>query len=142
CSDGWQFIPASTFHEPPNPGSDALESRLVGDYMLYVLVLGGGSAQKEIAYDLYGVGWTEAGLHQVILSDGIDPIEQMGDAAVVVGTDGADLHFSAITLSDSPDETFDYVRKGASQGELRSHGFLYKPENEDTGMLGLAISVP
>lgn len=34
------------------------------------------------------------------------------------------------------------MRKGASQGELRSHGFFYKSENEDTGMLGLPISVP
>ena len=32
--------------------------------------------------------------------------------------------------------------RGASQGELRSHGFFYKLEDEDSGMLGLPISVP
>jgi hypothetical protein len=36
----------------------------------------------------------------------------------------------------------DYVRKGASQGELRSHGFFYKPETAESGMLGLPIAMP
>jgi len=35
-----------------------------------------------------------------------------------------------------------YVRKGASQGELRSQGFFYKPDGEDSGTLGLPMSVP
>ena len=141
-SDGTQSIPASNYQELPNPRGYALQNRFVGDYLLYGMGSGWWYPQKKSTSDLYAVHWTDAGVHKITLSHGIDRIEQMGDAAVVVGTDGADLHFSAITLSDSPDETFDYVRKGASQGELRSHGFLYKPENEDTGMLGLAISVP
>ena len=86
--------------------------------------------------------WTNGDVHKIQLSHGIDRIEQMGDAAVVVGTDGADLHFSAVSLIGSPEEMFDYVRKGASQGELRSHGFLYKPKDEDAGTLGLPISLP
>jgi hypothetical protein len=32
------------------------------------------------------------------------------------------------------------VRKNASQGELRSHGFFYKPDGGDSGMLGLPIA--
>jgi len=44
--------------------------------------------------------------------------------AVVVGTDGRDLHFSSIRLNDSPAIADSYTRKGASQGELRSHGFF------------------
>jgi hypothetical protein len=34
------------------------------------------------------------------------------------------------------------VIKDASQGELRSHGFFYKPDGPDSGTLGLPISVP
>ena len=41
-----------------------------------------------------------------------------------------------------PEVRDDYVRKGASQGELRSHGFFYKPETAESGMLGLPIAVP
>jgi hypothetical protein len=39
------------------------------------------------------VQWTNGDVHKIPLSHGIDRIEQMGDAAVVVGTDGADLQF-------------------------------------------------
>src|SRR5207237_6628845 len=35
-----------------------------------------------------------------------------------------------------------YIRKRASQGELRSHGFFYKPDGPNSGVLGLPISVP
>jgi hypothetical protein len=35
-----------------------------------------------------------------------------------------------------------YTRKGASQRELRSHSFFYKPEGPDSGLLGLPISTP
>jgi hypothetical protein len=66
----------------------------------------------------------------------------MGHEAVVVGTDGKDLHFTSVDLTASPEVAGAYVRKGASQGELRSQGFFYKPDGEDTGTLGLPISIP
>jgi hypothetical protein len=50
------------------------------------------------------------------------------------------LHFSAIRLGDWPEVANEYVRKQASQGELRSQGFFYKPDGPDSGMLGLPIS--
>jgi hypothetical protein len=66
----------------------------------------------------------------------------MGSDAVVVGTDGADLHFTAVRLGSLPAVADEYIRKGASQGELRSHGFFYKADARDSGMLGLPISLP
>jgi hypothetical protein len=36
----------------------------------------------------------------------------------------------------------EYIRQGASQGELRSHGFFYKADGKNSGMLGLPISTP
>lgn len=73
---------------------------------------------------------------------GVDRIEAMGSDAVVVGTDGRDLHFTGIRLSEEPGVAHRYTRRGASQGELRSHGFFYKPEEEDSGLLGLPIRAP
>jgi hypothetical protein len=35
-----------------------------------------------------------------------------------------------------------FTREGASQGELRSHGFFYKPDGPESGMIGLPIGVP
>jgi hypothetical protein len=59
-----------------------------------------------------------------------------------VGTDGQNLHFTAVRLGDAPALADEYVRKDASQGELRSQGFFYKPDGRDSGVLGLPISVP
>jgi hypothetical protein len=64
----------------------------------------------------------------------------MGGDAVVVGTDGKDLHFSAIKLGFEPQLAFRYTRPEASQGELRSHGFFYKADGPNSGTLGLPIS--
>ena len=66
----------------------------------------------------------------------------MGNEAVVVGTDGKDLHFTAVRLGSAPQVADDYVREGASQSELPSQGFFYKPDGEDSGMIGLSISAP
>ena len=75
--------------------------------------------------------------------EGIGFIEQMGSNAVVIGTDGRNLHFTAIRLDDeAPAIADNYVRENASQGELRSHGFFYKPDGPDSGTLGLPISRP
>src|SRR5262249_19748824 len=60
----------------------------------------------------------------------------------VVGTDGKDLHFTAVRVGKWPELADEYVRKEASQGELRSQGFFYKPDGSDSGMLGLPISIP
>jgi hypothetical protein len=64
----------------------------------------------------------------------------MGSGAVIVGADQNDLHFTSVRLGERPAVVGGYTRKDASQGELRSHGFFYKPEGSDSGLLGLPIS--
>ena len=86
--------------------------------------------------------WAGDDAHEFSLAHGVDRIEQMGSDAVVVGTDGKDLHFTAIRLGRISRSRRGYTRKGASQGELRSHGFFYKPDGPNSGTLGLPISVP
>jgi hypothetical protein len=81
-------------------------------------------------------------LHKFNLPHGVDRIEQMGTGAVVIGTDGKDLHFTSLRLKPEPEVVSRYTREAASQGELRSHGFFYKPDGEDSGTLGLPISKP
>jgi hypothetical protein len=79
-------------------------------------------------------------VHRLELKHGVDRIEQMGRDAVVIGTNGRDLYFSPISLDGYPTVEDSYARKNASQGELRSHGFFYKPDGEDSGLLGLPIA--
>ena len=66
----------------------------------------------------------------------------MGHDALVVGADANDLHFTGIRLGTRPAVGQRYTMSGASQGELRSHGFFYRDDDDETGVLGLPVSAP
>jgi hypothetical protein len=76
---------------------------------------------------------------EVPLPHGVDRIEAMGADAVVIGAGGGDLHFSSVRLGRGPAVVDRYVSPGASQGELRSHGFFYSAESSGGGILGLPV---
>jgi len=141
-SDGSDSVVASGYLTLPRVEGYALQNRFVGDYLLYGSGSGWGYPKSAPHSPLCLVRWTDGSSHQLRLDHGTDRIEQMGHDAVVVGTDGKDLHFTSVDLTDSPKVVGAYVRKGASQGELRSQGFFYKPDGENSGTLGLPISVP
>ncbi len=141
-SDGSEPVPSSRYRELPEPQGYTFQNRFVSDYVLYGTGNGWGSNQKTNGADLFAVRWAGGDVSTLRLKHGIDRIEQMGRDAVIVGTEGDDLHFTAIRLAASPDVAGGYVRKGASQGELRSHGFFYKADGPDSGTLGLPISTP
>jgi hypothetical protein len=140
-SDGSEYVPAESYRKLPTPQGYTFQNRFVGDYLLYGTGSGWGDPRSEKA-NLYAVPWAGGEVQRLALTHGVDRIEQMGPDAVVVGTDGRDLHFAAVRLGYAPEVADEYVRKGASQGELRSHGFFYKPDSEDSGMLGLPIALP
>ncbi|HEY6332111.1 MAG TPA: beta-propeller domain-containing protein [Blastocatellia bacterium] len=139
-SDGIERTPASSYRRLPKHEGYTFQNRFVGDYLLYGTGSGWSYPETAAHSTLYAVRWADGDVHDVSLSHGTDRIEQMGADAVVVGTTGSDLHFTSVRLSHTPEAVDDYVRKDASQGELRSHGFFYKPDGRDSGMLGLPIS--
>jgi hypothetical protein len=142
-SDGSQMVPATSYQQLPEPAGYYFQNRFVGDYLIYGTGSGWGyteltSAQK----DLFLVEFVRGNLHRMSLPHGVDRIEQMGTGAVVIGSDGQNLHFNSIRLKPQPEIVGRYMRPAASQGELRSHGFFYKPAGNDSGTLGLPISRP
>jgi hypothetical protein len=141
-SDGTEAVPASDYHKLPKPAGSTFQNRFVGDYLLYGTGSGWGYPQKKYRNSLYATRWAGGDIHELSIAHGVDRIEQMGTDAVILGTDGQDLHFTSVRLGEWPAVADDYIRKGASQGELRSHGFFYKPGGQNTGMLGLPISEP
>src|ERR1043166_614020 len=141
-SDGSEVVDPEEYRKLPTSGGYTFPNRFVGDYLLYGTGSGWGEPENAKHANLFVVGWADGELNKISLVHGVDRIEQMGTNAVVIGTDGRDLHFSAIRLGDAPSIADSYVRKEASQGELRSHGFFYKPDGPDSGTLGLPISVP
>jgi hypothetical protein len=138
-SDGSGVVPASSYRSLPKPEGDTFENRFIGDYLLYGTGSGWGSPEKTTEGSLYAVRWASGETKELKLQHGVDRIEAMGSDAVVVGTDGRDLHFTGVRLGDNPEVAHRYTRKNASQGELRSHGFFYKPDGPDSGLLGLPI---
>ena len=142
-SDGSEAVPASSYRRLQKPEGYTFQNRFVHDYLIYGTGSGWGHPSPNSASsNLYMVNWVRGNSHQMILPHGVDRIEQMGADAVIVGTDGKDLHFTSVRLGEWPEIVSRYTRKEASQGELRSHGFFYKPDGDDSGTLGLPISVP
>ena len=155
-SDGSDTVQPFRYRKLPKPDGYTFQNRFVGDYLLYGTGSGWGRPEKIRKSNFYAVPWGMPGgaLSSFSLPHGVDRIEQLGNDAVVVGTSGADLHFTAVRLHPtaqgtrggdpglgrSPEIADDYVRKNASQGELRSQGFFYKPDGPNSGLLGLPIS--
>jgi beta propeller domain-containing protein len=141
-SDGRDFVPSSSYRDLPKPIGYTFQNRFVGDYLLYGTGSGWGEPETRNRSSLFVVSWKNGELDRILLPHGVDRIEQMGENAVVIGAAAQDLHFTAIRLQDSPSIADTYIRKEASQGELRSHGFFYKASGPHSGTLGLPISVP
>ena len=139
-SDGSDTVQPFRYRKLPKPDGYTFQNRFIGDYLLYGTGSGWGRPEKVEKSNFYAVPWAGGTLNSFSLPHGVDRIEQLGNDAVVVGTSGADLHFTAVRLGRSAEVADEYVRKDASQGELRSQGFFYKPDGPNSGLLGLPIS--
>jgi hypothetical protein len=139
-SDGRDSAPAASYRALPTVGGGALQSRYVGDYLLYGAGAGWNRPRNVAAGRVYAVNYAkDAQTYEVPLVHGVDRIEALGGNAVVVGSDGRNLHFTSLRLARYPVASDRYVRKNASQGETRSHGFFYKAEDAYDGIVGLPI---
>ena len=141
-NDGTDNVSSWAYHPLPKPEGYTFQNRFVGEYLLYGTGSGWGAPEKRDQANLFAVRWTNGYLSELSVNHGVDRIEALGNDAVVVGTNGSDLRFTAVRLGDSPEVADEYTRRGASQGELRSQGFFYKPDGRDSGVLGLPISIP
>jgi PAS domain-containing protein len=141
-SDGSQDATAFNYRKLPKPSGYTFQNRFVGDYLLYGTGSGWGNPQQVGRSNLVAVRWAGGEVNRILLPHGVDRIEQLGNDAVVIGTDGTDLQFSSLRLGEWPEVADRFTRKGASQGELRSQGFFYKPDGPNSGTLGLPISTP
>ncbi|HEX2187674.1 MAG TPA: beta-propeller domain-containing protein [Longimicrobiaceae bacterium] len=140
--DGRADAPEERYRPLPIPAGQSFQNRFVGAHLLYGTGTGWGRPEREVAGELYAVPWAGGEAARLPLPHGVDRIEALGSDAVVVGTDGRDLHFTSVSLGAEPAVAGRYVLAGASQGELRSHGFFYRPEGPRSGLLGLPVRGP
>ena len=139
-SDGRERAPAEAYRALPRPGGHAIQNRYVGQYLLYGTGTGWNRAQRMLHSQVYAVRYaSNATAQEIPLAHGVDRIEALGANAVIVGSDGRDLHFTSVRLAASASAQDRYTRKDAAQGETRSHGFYYKPDDANAGVVGLPI---
>ncbi len=132
----------------PTPRGYAIQNRFVGRHLLYGTQSFEGfygrnrpDPERRVVAFPYASS-DERDATSIELPHSVDRLEALGTNAIVVGQRDQDLHFTSLALRGTPRVASAYVRKGASQGEQRSHGFFYKPESEDAGMLGLPVLSP
>lgn len=139
-SDGRKAAPAASYKPLPRPDGHAIQNRYVGAYLLYGAGTGWRRPQWRPHSEAYAVRYAgDAKAHAIELAHAVDRIEAMGTDAVLIGSDGRDLHFTSVRLAATPAVEDRYTRRDAAQGETRSHGFYYKPENGAAGIVGLPI---
>jgi len=140
--DSTASAPPSSYRAIGSVGSGAIHNRFVGDYVLVGAGNGWGRPRTHPA-DLLVTSWRDArDPVKVSLPHGADRIEAIGRDALVVGSDSLELHFTGIRLQgDAARPVQHYAVPNAVQGELRSHGFFYKPSSRQpgTGMFGLPV---
>ncbi|MCB9646977.1 MAG: beta-propeller domain-containing protein [Deltaproteobacteria bacterium] len=136
--DGAQV--ASEYFRPLDaPPSLPLQNRFVGDHLLWAEGSAwSGASASSVFVTPYAA--SDAVTTVLDLTHGVERIEVMGDAAVVVGQGTTGLGLSAIELATQPPFVADtYLEPGANQGETRSHGFFFQPAAAGGGVLGLPI---
>jgi hypothetical protein len=133
----------SAYRRLPGPKSGwTMQNRFVGDHVLYGTGSSWDGPDSERDDRVFVAPVASRGKTAVLdLPHGVDRIEVMGEGAVVIGTDGRALHFSSIALPGAgrPALVDRFTQTGVAQGELRSHGFFYKPDGQGRGVLGLPV---
>ena len=137
-NDGASVSP-QYYRELTAPEEYGVQNRFVGQHLLW----GAGSAwygSSDPRVFATRFADSDAPIHDIELSHGVERIEVMGSAAVVVGASQDSLGFSAIELgAQTPLIADTYHRAGAVQGETRSHGFFFKADAAGGGTLGLPV---
>lgn len=123
----------------PQDAGYGFQNRFVGDRVLYAAgeygFFNGRHGTRLYVHPLREQGETTA----LELGHAVERIEALGDDAVAIGDGPLGLQFTSIALGQVPTVAGAFALRGASQGETRSHGFYYREEADDQGIVGLPV---
>ncbi|MFZ5655763.1 MAG: beta-propeller domain-containing protein [Pseudomonadota bacterium] len=120
----------------PGDGGWGLRNRFVGDWLVY----GNEGATARMGRRVHALRFADASPVQAFaLAHALQRIEALGRDALLVGPDGADLLFTPLQLAGHARLQAPWVQRGAMQGDDRTHGFFYRTDAADAGVLGLPI---
>jgi hypothetical protein len=130
--DGAGAVARENYRAMPGSGGEySVQNRYVGDWLLY------GSHSTNVAHALQFAAFGP--VHEVQLDHPVERIEALGSDAIFVGSQGADLHFTSVSLKGEANKVGTYVQANAAQGDQRTHGFFYRADGGDAGIVGLPI---
>jgi hypothetical protein len=133
--DGRGSAQREHYRRVPGAAGGALQNRFVGDWLLWGEGADGAGAS---AWALRYAAAAEA--TPLPTQHAVERIEALGRDAVLVGSRGGDLHFSAVRLARGDARLAGgHVQPGVAQGETRTHGFFYRAQADDLGLLGLPV---
>lgn len=123
---------------PPLPAGNR-QNRFIGDWLVYGTASRGEAQQRNArAYALrYAADAVPVELKP---GHGVERIEAMGNDAVLIGNLGDELRFTSLALRGRQAGLRDGWRMpGARQGESRTHGFFYRRDAVEQGIVGLPV---
>ncbi|WP_082578649.1 beta-propeller domain-containing protein [Lysobacter sp. Root690] len=118
----------------------AMHARFIGDWLVY----GAGENWDDQARPLraYALRYADtAPVTTLALKHQVERVDALGDDAVLVGGNDVDdhLYFSSVRLHRGARVADTYVQRDARQGDERTHGFFYRAQDEERGILGLPV---
>ncbi len=137
AAQSWHYLPL-----PPISQYDP-QNRYIGDWLVY-----GGDSETRWGRDsgdddrsmVHALRYGRRDPAQsLVLAHAVERIEAMGADGVLVGNAGDDLHFTSLRLSERAATVSSFVQRDAAQGETRTHGFFYKRQRPDQGIVGLPV---
>jgi hypothetical protein len=126
---------------PEVPGYN-LQNRYIGNWLLYGNANFNASTGNNKPISAVAVRYADRALapSTLALPHGVERIESLGSDAVLIGSAGADLHFSSVRLAATAQTVSRFVQADATQGETRTHGFFYRAGGaRGEGVIGLPI---
>jgi len=124
------------------PKGWAIQNRFVGSVLLYGAQSYAhyrGSPKDETSQSLFAHRLGTKSAVTLAVGHSVDRLDALGSNGIVVGQKEQDLVFTSLSLADTPKIASVYTRKNAAQAEARSHGFFYKADSSDSGLLGLPV---
>lgn len=120
----------------PGDGGWGVHNRFVGDWLVY----GSGGWSDRAPRRAHAVRYAGTTPAQTFpLAHRLERVDALAGDAVLVGAAGDDLLFTPLRLGTRAALQAPFVQRDAAQGDDRTHGFFYRPDDAAGGVLGLPI---
>lgn len=122
-----------------NAYNELVHNRFVGDWLLYSATSWGAPGRDQ-PKPLHAIRYADGKRPSTLaLGHAVERIDALGNDGIAIGAAGRDLAFTTLRLGARAMSISRYTQPGAAQGDDRTHGFFYKPQDDAGGLLGLPV---